>query len=87
MKSTDFLVACPREAHEIAACPTLQWLIRGYQIAISPMLGNRCRYFPSCSEYAIEALEKHGMFKGGWLGVRRIGRCHPWQPGGYDPVP
>ncbi|MBK7014174.1 MAG: membrane protein insertion efficiency factor YidD [Sulfuritalea sp.] len=65
----------------------LQWLIRGYQIAISPMLGNRCRYFPSCSEYAIEALEKHGMFKGGWLGVRRIGRCHPWQPGGYDPVP
>ena len=65
----------------------LQWLIRGYQIAISPMLGNRCRYFPSCSEYAIEALEKHGMFKGGWLGVRRIGRCHPWQPGGYDPGP
>ena len=65
----------------------LQWLIRGYQIAISPMLGNRCRYFPSCSEYAIEALEKHGMFKGGWLGVRRIGRCHPWHPGGYDPVP
>ena len=65
----------------------LQWLIRGYQIAISPMLGNRCRYFPSCSEYAIEALEKHGIFKGGWLGVRRIGRCHPWQPGGYDPVP
>ena len=65
----------------------LQWLIRGYQIAISPMLGNRCRYFPSCSEYAIEALEKLGMFKGGWLGVRRVGRCHPWQPGGYDPVP
>ena len=65
----------------------LRWLIRGYQIAISPMLGNRCRFFPSCSEYAIEALEKHGMFKGGWLGVRRIGRCHPWQPGGYDPVP
>ena len=65
----------------------LQWLIRGYQIAISPMLGNRCRYFPSCSEYAIDALEMHGIFKGGWLGVRRIGRCHPWQPGGYDPVP
>lgn len=65
----------------------LYWLIRGYQIAISPMLGNRCRYFPRCSEYTIEALEKHGMLKGGWLGVRRIGRCHPWHPGGYDPVP
>ena len=65
----------------------LRWLIRGYQIAISPMLGNRCRFFPSCSEYAIEALEKHGMPKGGWLGVRRIGRCHPWHAGGYDPVP
>ncbi len=65
----------------------LRWLIRGYQIAISPMLGNRCRFFPSCSEYAIEALEKHGMLKGGWLGVRRIGRCHPWHAGGYDPVP
>lgn len=65
----------------------LQWLIRGYQLAISPMLGNRCRFFPSCSEYTLEALEKHGLLRGVWLGVRRVGRCHPWHPGGYDPVP
>jgi putative membrane protein insertion efficiency factor len=65
----------------------LIWLIRAYQLAISPMLGNRCRFFPSCSEYAMEALEKHGPLRGLWLGVRRVGRCHPWHPGGYDPVP
>lgn len=65
----------------------LIWLIRGYQLAISPMLGNRCRFFPSCSEYALEALQKHGLGKGLWLGLRRVGRCHPWCPGGYDPVP
>lgn len=65
----------------------LIWLIRAYQLAISPMLGNRCRFFPSCSEYAMEALEKHGPVRGLWLGLRRVGRCHPWHPGGYDPVP
>ncbi|MBI5899929.1 MAG: membrane protein insertion efficiency factor YidD [Rhodocyclales bacterium] len=65
----------------------LVWLIRAYQLAISPMLGNRCRFFPSCSEYAMEALEKHGPVRGLWLGMRRVGRCHPWHPGGYDPVP
>lgn len=65
----------------------LVWLIRGYQLAISPMLGNRCRFFPSCSEYSMEALEKYGLLRGVWLGLRRIGRCHPWHPGGYDPVP
>ena len=62
-------------------------LIRGYQVAISPMLGSRCRFYPSCSEYSTEALARHGLFKGLWLAVRRIGRCHPWHPGGYDPVP
>ncbi|MCK9387473.1 MAG: membrane protein insertion efficiency factor YidD [Sulfuritalea sp.] len=62
-------------------------LIRGYQVAISPMLGNRCRFFPSCSEYSMDALRRHGLFKGLWLAMRRIGRCHPWHPGGYDPVP
>lgn len=62
-------------------------LIRGYQIAISPMLGNRCRFAPSCSEYAIDALRRHGVFAGLLLAVRRVGRCHPWHPGGYDPVP
>jgi putative membrane protein insertion efficiency factor len=62
-------------------------LVRGYQYAISPLLGRRCRYFPSCSEYAVEAVQKHGAFRGGWLGVKRVCRCHPWHPGGYDPVP
>lgn len=62
-------------------------LIRAYQVAISPMLGSRCRFFPSCSEYSTEALRRHGPFKGIWLTVSRIGRCHPWNPGGYDPVP
>ena len=62
-------------------------LIRAYQYALSPFLGHSCRYYPTCSEYALEAVEKYGAIKGGWLGVKRIGRCHPWHPGGYDPVP
>lgn len=62
-------------------------LLRTYQYAISPFLGRRCRYYPSCSEYAVEAVQKHGAIKGGWLGVKRVCRCHPWHPGGYDPVP
>lgn len=62
-------------------------LLRIYRYAISPMLGQRCRYTPSCSEYAIESLQKHGPLKGIWLTARRVGRCHPWHPGGYDPVP
>ena len=62
-------------------------LIRAYQLAISPMLGNRCRFYPSCSEYSMEALRRHGLLRGLWLAVRRIGRCHPWHPGGYDPIP
>lgn len=62
-------------------------LIRAYQLAISPMLGNRCRFHPSCSDYSMDALRRHGLFKGLWLSARRVGRCHPWHPGGYDPVP
>ncbi|MCL2524448.1 MAG: membrane protein insertion efficiency factor YidD [Betaproteobacteria bacterium] len=62
-------------------------LIRFYQYAISPFLGRSCRFVPSCSEYAAEAVGKYGAIKGGWLGAKRICRCHPWHPGGYDPVP
>lgn len=62
-------------------------LIKFYQYAISPFLGRRCRYFPSCSEYTLEAVQKYGVRKGGWLGIKRVCRCHPWHPGGCDPVP
>ncbi|MEO7997547.1 MAG: membrane protein insertion efficiency factor YidD [Gemmatimonadaceae bacterium] len=61
--------------------------VRGYQVVLSPILGGGCRYYPSCSAYAIEALERHGALRGGWLAIRRIGRCHPFRPGGFDPVP
>jgi putative membrane protein insertion efficiency factor len=62
-------------------------LIRGYGYAISPLLGRNCRFFPSCSDYAAQAVEKHGARKGVYLGLKRICRCHPWNPGGFDPVP
>jgi len=62
-------------------------LVRGYQVAISPLLPPSCRYLPSCSAYALEAIEKYGAARGAWMALRRIGRCHPFRPGGYDPVP
>jgi len=62
-------------------------LIKLYQWIVSPMLGPKCRFTPTCSQYAIEALKKHGVFKGLWLTVRRLSRCHPWGGHGYDPVP
>ena len=62
-------------------------LLRFYRYAISPMLGRNCRFHPTCSEYAIEALERHGALRGGWMAAKRVGRCHPFNPGGYDPVP
>lgn len=61
--------------------------IRFYQYAISPLFGRRCRFFPSCSEYTAEAIQKHGALTGAHLGLKRICRCHPWNPGGFDPVP
>ena len=65
----------------------LVYLIRGYQLAISPLLGPRCRFYPSCSHYAKEAIETHGAIRGTWLSVKRISRCHPLNDGGFDPVP
>ena len=62
-------------------------LVRGYQLLLSPMLGASCRYTPTCSQYAIEAIRKYGPFKGGWLAIKRIARCHPWGGHGHDPVP
>lgn len=62
-------------------------IIRGYQLLLSPLLGPRCRFQPTCSEYAAEALSRHGVVRGGLLAVKRIGRCHPWHPGGLDQVP
>ena len=63
------------------------WLIRGYQYLISPLIGPCCRYQPTCSQYAVEALRRHGPIAGGWLALRRLVRCHPWGGFGYDPVP
>lgn len=62
-------------------------LVRAYQLLISPVLGNHCRYYPSCSAYTIEAMEKWGPLQGVWMGIKRVSRCHPWHEGGVDPVP
>jgi len=71
---------------KILAIPFI-WLVRFYQAAISPYTPSACRYSPTCSSYTLEALKKHGVFKGGWLAIKRIGSCHPWGGSGYDPVP
>ncbi len=62
-------------------------LLKAYRFAISPLYGQVCRYHPTCSAYALEAVETHGALRGMWLALRRLLRCHPWNPGGYDPVP
>ena len=62
-------------------------LIKLYQLLVSPLFPSSCRYTPTCSHYTLEALKKYGLFKGGWLGIKRISKCHPWGGSGYDPVP
>lgn len=78
----------------VALTPVRRWprlvligAVRGYQLVLSPIFGGACRYYPSCSVYALEALERHGALRGSWLALRRIARCHPFRPGGFDPVP
>jgi len=75
--------------HSITQLPQqlLILLVRGYQLTISPVLPPSCRFSPSCSHYTLEALRRYGAVKGSWLGVRRLLRCHPFNPGGFDPVP
>jgi len=65
----------------------LQAIIRAYQLVLSPFIGQHCRFTPSCSQYTSEAIEKYGAAKGSWMGIKRIGRCHPFCKGGHDPVP
>ena len=78
-----------REARErsSAAARLLLLLLNGYRRFISPLLGPRCRFYPSCSAYALEAVQRHGALRGSWLAARRLGRCHPFHAGGLDPVP
>lgn len=76
----------PNVVSKTLAWPLIQ-LVRLYRLAISPWLGSNCRFDPTCSSYAIEALQVHGILKGGRLAIARIGRCHPWGSSGYDPVP
>ena len=72
--------------NKVATFPLLL-LIRGYQLIISPLLGYNCRFMPTCSEYAMESLRSHGLIKGSYLTIKRIGKCHPWGSHGYDPIP
>ncbi len=83
--------ASPRPEHvaagaSLAARPLL-FLVRAYRLLLSPLLGPRCRYLPTCSEYALEALARHGALRGSLLSLRRVLRCHPWGGSGHDPVP
>jgi putative membrane protein insertion efficiency factor len=74
-------------ARPSAAARVLMALITGYRRFVGPLLAPRCRFAPSCSAYALEAVREHGALRGTWLAMRRIGRCHPFHPGGFDPVP
>ncbi len=75
-----------QELRKIASALPLA-LLKFYKLCISPYLGNHCRYTPTCSVYAMEAIQKYGIIKGGWLALKRLLRCHPWGGSGYDPVP
>ena len=77
------------EGHPVVRLPSLLLAaaIRGYQRFLSPAFPPSCRFHPSCSQYALEAITRHGALKGGWLAARRLARCHPFHPGGFDPVP
>jgi uncharacterized protein len=65
----------------------LLFVIRAYQVTLSPLFAGSCRYYPSCSQYTYEAVTRYGWLRGSWMGMKRIGRCHPFSRGGYDPVP
>jgi len=78
------LQACGHQLERGAAWVLIS-LVRGYQLVISPLLGRHCRFQPTCSQYAIEAIRRHGVLRGSVKSLRRIARCHPWHPGGYDP--
>ena len=79
--------ACAAPHSRIVIARLLILCLRGYKRWLSPLLGPRCRFVPTCSEYAMTAIARFGALKGGWLALRRIGRCHPLHPGGHDPVP
>ena len=95
MSDHDEHLACAADDDQLASrnvsVSPLAWLaiapIRFYQRAISPLLPPSCRYHPTCSQYTLEALRRYGLFRGGWMGLKRIMRCHPFRSGGYDPVP
>jgi putative membrane protein insertion efficiency factor len=82
-------VSARRVLRWVAGLPALVLLgvLRGWQLVVSPTYGQTCRFYPSCSSYAVDAVREYGAARGSWLAVRRLLRCHPWNPGGYDPVP
>ena len=86
MTSAETTVPAHRRVGQVAAWPAIA-LIRLYKRLISPLLGPRCRFTPTCSSYALTCLQHHGLIRGGWLAASRIARCHPFNPGGYDPPP
>jgi uncharacterized protein len=83
---TAFALGAARRLVRLPAA-TVVLLLRVWQLVVSPLYGPTCRFYPSCSTYALEAVDRHGIVRGGWLAIKRLGRCHPWNPGGVDLVP